>query len=123
MRGRHSRQRNLPIIGGLMVAAVLTGLSSNESSAASPARACADLAALDASKFPVQPTQITMTKFNLAGTTSANGVPLPAHCQVQGIVNSRTGTDGNHYGDRFEVRLPIPGEWNGRFMFQGGGGT
>ena len=48
---------------------------------------------------------------------------LPDHCQVQGIINKRVGTDGFPYGDRFEVRLPTPFEWNGRFMFQGGGGT
>ena len=42
---------------------------------------------------------------------------------MQGIINKRTGADGLPYGDRFEVRLPIPAEWNGRFMFQGGGGT
>jgi hypothetical protein len=71
----------------------------------------------------VTPTQITLAKFNPSGITSANGVPLPAHCQVQGIINKRVGTDGFPYGDGFEVRLPTPAEWNGRFMFQGGGGT
>ena len=39
------------------------------------------------------------------GATSSNGVPLPEHCQVQGIINKRTGTDGFPYGDGFEVRL------------------
>ena len=40
-----------------------------------------------------------------------------------GIINKRTGVDGFPYGDSFEVRLPVSGQWNGRFMFQGGGGT
>lgn len=83
--------------------------------------ACANLKSL--TNFPVTPTQITSTQFNPAGTTSANGVPLPDHCQVRGVVNQRTGTDGLPYGDMFEVRLPTPANWNGRFMFQGGGGT
>ena len=48
---------------------------------------------------------------------------LPGHCQVQGIINERTGTDGFQYGDIFEVRLPRAADWNARFMFQGGGGT
>ena len=52
-----------------------------------------------------------------------NSVWLPGHCQVQGIINERIGTDGFQYGDMFEVRLPTPADWNGRFMFQGGGGT
>jgi len=54
---------------------------------------------------------------------SANGVPLPAHCQIDGVINKRIGIDGYPYGDGFEVRLPTPADWNGRFMFQGGGGT
>jgi len=83
--------------------------------------ACLNLANLN--KFPVTPTQITLAKWNPAGTTSANGVPLPDHCQLRGIINQRIGVDGYPYGDMFEVRLPTPSLWNGRFMFQGGGGT
>lgn len=58
---------------------------------------------------------------------------LPAHCVVQGLLNSRTGkafaTDpvsrvvsivDAAYGINFELRLPK--DWNGRFFFQGGGG-
>lgn len=86
-----------------------------------PVIACNNLAAL--TRFPVPATQITMVKFNPAGTTTANGVPLPDHCQIQGVINKRIGTDGYPYGDMFEVRLPTPAAWNGRFMFQGGGGT
>jgi hypothetical protein len=84
-----------------------------------PAAACAALATL--SGFPISPTLITSAKFNPAGT-NARGVTLPAHCQINGIINKRTGTDGNPYGDSFEIRLPEPSAWNGRFMFQGGGG-
>ena len=77
--------------------------------------ACEDLANL--TNFPVPNTQITSVKLNLATTT------LPAHCQVDGIINARVGSDGCHYGDSFEVRLPMATAWNGRFMFTGGGGT
>lgn len=45
---------------------------------------------------------------------------LPAHCLLRGEVNRHIGKDGIAYGDRFELRLPA--EWNGRFLFQGGGG-
>jgi feruloyl esterase len=83
-----------------------------------PADACQKLMTL--SNFPVTPTQITLAKFNPAGADDAR---LPAHCQVQGIINKRTGADGHPYGTGFEVRLPLPADWNGRFMFQGGGGT
>jgi hypothetical protein len=86
-----------------------------------PEAACVSLANL--TNFPVTPTEITSAKFNPADTMPANGVPLPAHCQIDGIVNKRTSIDGYPYGDGFEVRLPAPADWNGRFMFQGGGGT
>ncbi|MGC1330329.1 tannase/feruloyl esterase family alpha/beta hydrolase, partial [Pseudomonas sp.] len=45
---------------------------------------------------------------------------MPAHCLVQGVIGARTGADGQAYGSHFELRLPSP--WNGRFLFQGGGG-
>jgi pimeloyl-ACP methyl ester carboxylesterase len=86
--------------------------------------ACANLASL--TNFPVPSTRITHAQFNPPGTlftTSTTGLWLPGHCQVQGIINERIGTDGFQYGDMFEVRLPTPADWNGRFMFQGGGGT
>lgn len=48
--------------------------------------------------------------------------PLPAFCKVTGVIRDRTGSDGKHYGIRFELRLPAPAAWNGKFFFQGGGG-
>ena len=47
--------------------------------------------------------------------------PLPAHCDVTGRLQERKGTDGQQYSIRFHLRLPVT--WNGRFFFQGGGGT
>ncbi len=71
--------------------------------------------------FPISNTTITLAKFNAAGTTTANNVALPDHCQIQGIAGAYTGTDKVSYGASFELRLPL--NWNGRFMFQGGGGS
>jgi Tannase and feruloyl esterase len=47
-------------------------------------------------------------------------VPFPAHCLVRGVLDPRTGLDGVKYGLGFELRMPA--NWNGRFLFQGGGG-
>jgi hypothetical protein len=50
--------------------------------------------------------------------------PLPAmpeHCEVIGVMRERTGADGQHYVVKYHLRLPL--SWNGRFLFQGGGGT
>ncbi|MEH3047310.1 tannase/feruloyl esterase family alpha/beta hydrolase [Sphingomonas adhaesiva] len=46
---------------------------------------------------------------------------LPAHCEVIGVLNEREGRDGQRYAIRFHLRLPQ--QWNGRLLFQGGGGT
>jgi feruloyl esterase len=39
---------------------------------------------------------------------------------LDGIIDKRTGADGKPYGIGFA--LALPGDWNGRFLFQGGGG-
>ena len=119
---RYQRRRNL-LLGPVFIGASTIGFGVTVSAAENidPAAACQKLASMPS--FPVSPTQITLAKFNPAGSASANGTSLPAHCQVQGIINKRTGADGLPYGDRFELRLPVPAEWNRRFMFQGGGGT
>jgi hypothetical protein len=97
-----------------------------------PAVSCASLASL--AGFPVQPSPVaggtTITLAQLVpATTGANA--LPEHCMIQGILQTRTGlagppgtpafTTAQQYGTRFEIRLPTV--WNGRYMFQGGGGT
>jgi feruloyl esterase len=46
--------------------------------------------------------------------------PVPAHCRVEGVIEPRTGRNGKPYAIGFAVALPA--EWNGRFLFQGGGG-
>lgn len=45
---------------------------------------------------------------------------LPAHCRVSGTINERRGADGRSYAIGFVVALPD--RWNGRLLFQGGGG-
>ena len=92
--------------------------------ATGPAVTCASLATLV--NFPIKPTgseggtTITLAQLNPATAT------LPEHCQIQGMLRARTGIAGptatpQAYGTKFEVRLPTL--WNGRYMFQGGGGT
>lgn len=44
-----------------------------------------------------------------------------AHCQVQGQIEQRTGTDGMPYAISFELRLPDT--WSGRFVHQFNGGN
>lgn len=48
------------------------------------------------------------------------GQTLPPHCHVAGSFEHRTGIDDVEYAIRFAINLPE--DWNGRFLFQGGGG-
>ena len=45
---------------------------------------------------------------------------IPEHCRVDGEIDQRVGRDGKPYAIGFAVAMPA--NWNGRFLFQGGGG-
>jgi feruloyl esterase len=86
------------------------------------AAACAALTALQ-----IPGVALTITKAEwIAGGSRAPGdgrgaaADLPAHCRLDGMLDARTGADGKPYGIGFA--LALPGTWNGRFLFQGGGG-
>ncbi|WP_028311304.1 tannase/feruloyl esterase family alpha/beta hydrolase [Derxia gummosa] len=67
---------------------------------------------------------VTATETVAAGTVTPSGADsaLPQHCRVTGSIDPHTSpVDGKAYAIGFELRLPT--DWNGRFMFQGGGGT
>jgi feruloyl esterase len=70
---------------------------------------------------------VTKAQWFPAGTTppagrgeSASPTKLPAYCRLDGMIDRRTGTAGVSYGIGFALALPE--NWNGRFLFQGGGG-
>jgi feruloyl esterase len=97
-----------------------------------PDARCAALARPGAAAWPDSSTVVTSVILNaatVAGSPPARipsaGAPpardLPAHCEVTGHLRERTGVDGRRYAIRFHARLPV--EWNGRFLFQGGGGS
>jgi hypothetical protein len=88
-----------------------------------PAAACAALAKLNAASLPNQTTVITSAKVNAAtAAIPATATPaLPEHCEVIGKMNERTGFNSQRYAINFRLRLPSA--WNGRFFFEGGGGT
>src|SRR5436189_4806263 len=72
------------------------------------------LACADMTTFQMPGMNVTITK---AEKVSDN---LPARCRVDGTIDQRTGAGGKPYGIGFAVNLPD--NWNGRFLFQGGGG-
>jgi feruloyl esterase len=97
------------------------GFSTTTTSIATPVTPtpCANLATLPTSGFPVPNTVITKVVDVPAGTGG-----LPARCVVDGIVNQHISpVDQCQYEIGFAVILPVPANWNGRFWFQGGGGS
>jgi feruloyl esterase len=46
---------------------------------------------------------------------------LPEHCDVTGKIAERAGANGQRYAINYHLRLPTM--WNGRFFFEGGGGS
>lgn len=68
----------------------------------------------------VQAGKVKLDKTSALTGASGDGLQLPAHCLVRGMIGEHTGPDHKQYGIRFELRMPD--NWQGRFMFQGGGG-
>lgn len=82
---------------------------------------CAALLRLDVSRLPNPRIQITAANPNAAAQAKGKAPAAPAHCEVLGKINERTGTNGQMYAIKFHLRLPT--NWNGNFFFEGGGGS
>jgi len=92
---------------------------------------CAELVKVAAQRFPNATSVIASAQLNAAsqakpGNPAAGpaGAPVPAlpeHCEVFGRMNDRQGMYGQHYAIKFHMRLPV--QWNGKFFFEGGGGS
>jgi len=61
-----------------------------------------------------QPTQVTIVR-------SIGDSSIPRHCSVTGRMDRRVGKYAQSYAIGFNLRLPM--NWNGRFFFEGGGGS
>lgn len=86
------------------------------SAAAPPATAASSCSAL--AKFSMPGQNIVIEQVQLVAADTAKSVP--AHCRVSGLLDPRNGRAGETYGIGFAIALPT--KWNGRFLFQGGGG-
>jgi hypothetical protein len=87
---------------------------------------CAALKSVAITSFDVHVTSAdTVAAGPLNAPTGPGGPPaytgsLPARCRVEGTIDPRKGVGGVDYAIRFALALPEG--WNGRFLFQGGGG-
>jgi hypothetical protein len=102
-------------------------VSHGQASGIAPTGKCADLTNLQisgsgmvitkAETVPAAPPG-TLRLAGLAPTTVP--VAVPSYCRADGTIDQRTGVDGKSYAIGFAIALPD--NWNGRFLFQGGGG-
>jgi feruloyl esterase len=71
------------------------------------------------------PATTLVPQYVPAGTkrpgNAASGNFLGGHCVVTGTMAPRTGVDGKAYAIGFQ--LSLPDQWNGRFLYVGGGGN
>jgi pimeloyl-ACP methyl ester carboxylesterase len=92
-----------------------------------PAEPCANLVKLQISGSGMAITKAEPIPTAPPGTVrysalSSDMIPvaIPSYCRVDGVIDPRTGVEGKPYAIGFEIALPD--KWNGRFLFQGGGG-
>ena len=113
----------LAMVAPLVLLAPLALAANGPSSAGAPSR-CAQLASAGDAHLV-----ITTAHWSKAGPLPAAAarmmpmlaqVRLPGNCVVRGVLDPRVGVGGAKYGLGFELRMPA--HWNGRFLFQGGGG-
>jgi len=101
--------------------------SSDAANGIAPAEKCADLMNLKISGTAVAITKAEAVPATPAGTVKPSvfapdpiPVVVPSYCRADGVIDQRTGADGKPYAIGFAIALPD--NWNGRFLFQGGGG-
>lgn len=131
--GKLSRRTRACANAGLVFLAaasslVVARLAPAQAAESGSAKACAAMTALKLDGGRVRIDKATEVPAAAPGTVHMRGptgptvsVAVPAYCLVEGMVDARKGVDGMDFGMGFQIALPD--NWNGRFLFQGGGGT
>jgi feruloyl esterase len=104
---------------GVTIAA-LAAHAPGEAQSRAQERACAALASWSGGPDDLTITEARFYVDRKAAARPGAETTLPPHCHVAGSFERRTGVAGKEYAIGFALNLPA--EWNGRFMFQGGGG-
>ena len=113
--------------GAFALSSVSPAAAQNSGDAMAPALKCERLTDL---KIP--DSTIVITKAEAVPDTPPNtmlvrpgrpdkvAVAVPSFCRAEGVIDQRVGVDDKPYAIGFAIALPD--RWNGRFLFQGGGG-
>ena len=83
-------------------------------------QSCAALAQWDDGIHDLRIAEATHYRDRQLSSRGGPGQVLPSHCHVTGSFEHRTGSDGKSYAINFAINMPD--DWNGRYLFQGGGG-
>lgn len=99
----------------------------NASAAISPELRCASLSGLKIPGTSIEIVKAEAIPDAAPGTVRVRAdvpdtvsVPIPAYCRADGVIDQRVGVENKPYAIGFAIALPE--RWNGRFLFQGGGG-
>jgi Tannase and feruloyl esterase len=130
-RRRRLHQRTVRGMFILVVAATgsMQGRAADSAIPQPPAAQCASMAERMAKHWPDATTQLLTAQWQAVASApfrAGPGAPpvtleVPAHCEMTAVAQERVGEGNQHYAIHFHLRLPEV--WNGRFLFQGGGGS
>jgi pimeloyl-ACP methyl ester carboxylesterase len=134
MRRTASKGFRAALMSTIVIGAAIGGAGLIEEAFAAPARAQSDGVAPECeSLLTFQSPGLEITSVRLVDAIPGGTIPLPErgpndridaafprHCRVEGMINRRKGAGGVEYGIGFAIALPET--WNGRLLFQGGGG-
>ena len=109
-----------PVLRLIWLAVALSGAGKGIAAPADFAARCAALQAPQISGLTVEQASVVPAGKVQAGNGPEADVDLPDHCLLRATLGARTGDQGQHLGIGIELRLPL--KWNGRLVFQGGGG-
>lgn len=118
-------RRKFGYFGSVVLALGLLGSANSKAQGAnSPAQdKCAGLLTFTGDSVGEPSLRIKSAVFQAAQEFTGGGgasTTLPGHCEVFGELRRRDGAVGQSYAIKFHMRLPA--SWNGRFLFNGGGG-
>lgn len=107
---------------------VASGQSGQPATSATPPRIqeqCVAMAASSPGSLRIIRAELVPAQPMVLGRPGPNGAPppgapMPEHCLIEGALEQRTGADGKDYAIAIQMRVPV--KWNGRLVYQGGGG-
>jgi Tannase and feruloyl esterase len=126
MTMKHAKVTAIFVLVCLALIAASRAQAQDAATGIAPVQKCADLTKLQIPGSGMVITKAEAVPAAAPGTIRPSQfsdtiqVAVPPYCRADGVIDQRTGLDGKPYAIGFAIALPD--NWNGRFLFQGGGG-